>query len=138
LFSSSAASVMMMHNWCTLLGMPLFPLVKSLDLSHGLSIAASAMNFRPVLSGSSNFSCRFSVAVRLTGEFASLEEPTDDQIWQLFWFYLSTDPISLDLKDKLNPKAQYKSSNFGMSTPSFCFRRLLDRYWLKAKKPLNS
>jgi hypothetical protein len=36
------------------------------------------MNFHPVSSGSSNFSCRFSVAARLTGEFASLEEPTDD------------------------------------------------------------
>jgi hypothetical protein len=36
------------------------------------------MNFRPVSSGSSNFSYRFSVAARLTGEFASLEEPTDD------------------------------------------------------------
>jgi hypothetical protein len=36
------------------------------------------MNFRPVSSGSSNFSCRFSVAARLTGKFASLEEPTDD------------------------------------------------------------
>jgi hypothetical protein len=47
-------------------------------LSHGLSIAASTMNFRPVLSGSSNFFCKFSVAARLTGEFALLEEPTDD------------------------------------------------------------
>jgi hypothetical protein len=78
LFSSSVALVMMTHNWCTLLETPLLPLAKSLDLSHGLSIAASAMNFRPVSSGSSNFSCRFSVAARLTGEFASLEEPTDD------------------------------------------------------------
>jgi hypothetical protein len=36
------------------------------------------MVFCPVLSGSSNFSCRFSVAAKLTGEFASLEVPTDD------------------------------------------------------------
>jgi hypothetical protein len=36
------------------------------------------MNCRPVLSGSSNFSCRFSVAAGLTSEFASLEEPIDD------------------------------------------------------------
>jgi hypothetical protein len=61
-----------------LLETPLLLLAKSLDLSHGLSIAASTMNFRPVSSGSSNFSCRFSVAARLTGEFALLEEPTDD------------------------------------------------------------
>jgi hypothetical protein len=36
------------------------------------------MSFRPILLGSSSFSCRFSVAAGLTGEFASLEEPTDD------------------------------------------------------------
>jgi hypothetical protein len=78
LFSSSAASVMMMYNWCTLLEMSLLLLAKSLDLSHGLSIAASTMNFHPVSLGSSNFSYRFSVAARLTGEIASLEEPTDD------------------------------------------------------------
>jgi hypothetical protein len=32
----------------------------------------------PILSGSSNFPYKFSVAAKLTGEFASLEEPTDD------------------------------------------------------------
>jgi hypothetical protein len=36
------------------------------------------MVFCPVLSGSSNFSCKFSVAAKLTGEFALLEEPIDD------------------------------------------------------------
>jgi hypothetical protein len=36
------------------------------------------MVFCPILSGSSNFSYRFSVVARLTGEFASLEEHTDD------------------------------------------------------------
>jgi hypothetical protein len=36
------------------------------------------MVFCPVLSGSSNFSWRFFIAAKLTGEFASLEEPTDD------------------------------------------------------------
>jgi hypothetical protein len=30
------------------------------------------------LLGSSNFHCKFSVAAKLTGEFASLEEPIDD------------------------------------------------------------
>jgi hypothetical protein len=78
LFSSSAASVMMTHNWCTLLETPLLLLAKSLDLSRGLSIAASAMSFRPISSGSSSFSYRFSIAAGLTDEFASLEEPIDD------------------------------------------------------------
>jgi hypothetical protein len=32
----------------------------------------------PISSGSSNFHCKFSIAAKLTGEFASLEEPTDD------------------------------------------------------------
>jgi hypothetical protein len=36
------------------------------------------MVFCPVSSSSSNFSCRFYVAAKLTGEFASLEEPIDD------------------------------------------------------------
>jgi hypothetical protein len=68
----------MTHNWCTLLETPLLLLAKSLELSHGLSIAASALGSRPVSSNSSSFSYRFSVAAGLTGEFASLEEPTDD------------------------------------------------------------
>jgi hypothetical protein len=75
LFSSSAASVMMTHNWCTLLETPLLPLAKSL----GLSTTASTMVFCLVSSGSTNFSYRFSIAAKLTGEFASLEEPTDDR-----------------------------------------------------------
>jgi hypothetical protein len=32
----------------------------------------------PISSGSSNFPYKFSVAAKLTGEFALLEEPTDD------------------------------------------------------------
>jgi hypothetical protein len=47
-------------------------------MSLDLSTAASTMVFCLVSSGSSNFSCRFFVANKLTGEFASLEEPTDD------------------------------------------------------------
>jgi hypothetical protein len=31
-----------------------------------------------ISSGSSNFPCKFYVAAKMTGEFASLEEPTDD------------------------------------------------------------
>jgi hypothetical protein len=31
-----------------------------------------------ILSGSSNFPGKFSIAAKLTGEFALLEEPTDD------------------------------------------------------------
>jgi hypothetical protein len=47
-------------------------------MSLDLSTAASTMVFCRVSSGSSNFSCRFSVAAKLTGKFALLEEPTDD------------------------------------------------------------
>jgi hypothetical protein len=32
----------------------------------------------PISSGLSNFPYKFSVSAKLTGEFASLEEPTDD------------------------------------------------------------
>jgi hypothetical protein len=104
LFSSSAASVMMTHNWCTLLETPLLSLSKSLGLSRGLSIASSVMSFHPISSGSSSFPCRFSVAAGLTGEFASLESPQMIQTWRFFRYYLSTDPILPDPKDKLNPK----------------------------------
>jgi hypothetical protein len=65
---------MITHNWCTLLETPLLLLAISLDLST----ASSTMVSCPISSGSSNFSCKFSVATKLIGEFASLEEPTDD------------------------------------------------------------
>jgi hypothetical protein len=74
LFSSSAASVMITHNWCTLLETPLLLLAISLDLSSTSSTMVSC----PISSGSSNFLYKSSVAAKLTGEFASLEEPTDD------------------------------------------------------------
>jgi hypothetical protein len=57
-----------------LLEAPLLMLVMSLDLST----ASSTMVSCSILSGSSNFPYKFSIAVKLTGEFASLEEPTDD------------------------------------------------------------
>jgi hypothetical protein len=57
-----------------LLETPLLLLAISLDLSA----AASTMVSCPISSGSSNFPCKFYVAAKLTGEFASLEEPTDD------------------------------------------------------------
>jgi hypothetical protein len=74
LFSSSVASVMITHNWCTLLETPLLLLAISLDLPT----AFSAMVSYPILSGSSNFPCKFSVDAKLTGELASLEDPTND------------------------------------------------------------
>jgi hypothetical protein len=54
--------------------MPLLLLAISLDLFT----ASSTMVSCPISSGSSNFPCKFYVAAKLTGEFASLEEPTDD------------------------------------------------------------
>jgi hypothetical protein len=61
-----------------LLEMPLLLLAKSLELSRDLSIVTSTSGSPRVSSNSSSSSCRFSVAAGLTGEFASLEEPTDD------------------------------------------------------------
>jgi hypothetical protein len=74
LFSSSAASVKITHNWCMLLETPQLLLAIYLDLSS----ASSTMVSCPISLGSSNFPCKFSVAAKLTGELASLEEPTDD------------------------------------------------------------
>jgi hypothetical protein len=61
-----------------LLETPLLLLAKSLELSCDLSIVTSTSGSPRVSSNSSSFSYRFSVAAGLTGEFASLEEPTDD------------------------------------------------------------
>jgi hypothetical protein len=69
---SSAASVIMTHNWCMLLETPLLLLAKSLELSCYLSIVTSTSGSPRVLSNSSSFSCRFSVAAGLIDEFASL------------------------------------------------------------------
>jgi hypothetical protein len=49
-----------------------------LAISLDLSTTSSTMVSCPISSGSSNFPYRFFVAAKLTGEFASLEEPTDD------------------------------------------------------------
>jgi hypothetical protein len=49
-----------------------------LAISLDLSTASSTMVSCPISSGSSNFSCKFSIAAKLTGEFASLEDSTDD------------------------------------------------------------
>jgi hypothetical protein len=54
--------------------MPLLLLAVSLDLST----VSSTMISCPISSGSSNFPSKFSIAAKLTGEFTSLEEPTDD------------------------------------------------------------
>jgi hypothetical protein len=61
-----------------LLETPLLPLAKSLELSCGLSTVASTSGFPRVSSNSSIFFYKFSIAAGLTGEFTSLEEPTDD------------------------------------------------------------
>jgi hypothetical protein len=100
IFSSSAASVMMTHNWCMLLETPLLPLAKSV----GLSIAASTMVFCPVLSGSSNSPCRFSITAKLTGEFASLEEPTDDPDLAIILVLLVDRPDFAGLERQVEPE----------------------------------
>jgi hypothetical protein len=84
--------------------MPLLLLAKSLDLSHGLSIAASTMDFRPVSSGSSNFSCRFSVVATLTSEFALLEEPTDDPDLAIILVLLVDGPDSVGSERQVEPE----------------------------------
>jgi hypothetical protein len=58
--------------------MPLLSMAKSLELSRVLVAASSVSGFPRVLSNSSSFSFIHPIAVRLTGEFTSLEEPTDD------------------------------------------------------------
>jgi hypothetical protein len=79
-------------------------LAKSLDLSRGLSIAASAMSFRPISLGSLSFSCRFSIAAGLTGEFASLEEPTDDPDLAIILVLLVNGPDFAGSKRQVEPE----------------------------------
>jgi hypothetical protein len=51
----------------------------------------------------------FSIVVKLTGKFTSLEEPTDDSNIAIVAFFLPTDPISSNLRD---PKSRRESSDF--------------------------
>jgi hypothetical protein len=53
-------------------------MAKSLELSLVLITASFISGFSRVSSNSSSFFYTSSVAARLTGEFTSLEEPTDD------------------------------------------------------------
>jgi hypothetical protein len=50
--------------------------------------------------------------VKLTSEFTSLEEPTDDSDMAIVVVSLPTDPILLDLKGESTPRSQRESSNF--------------------------
>jgi hypothetical protein len=49
-----------------------------LAVSLDLSAVSSTIISCPISSGSSNFPSEFYVAAKLTSEFTSLEEPTDD------------------------------------------------------------
>jgi hypothetical protein len=62
-----------------------------------------------ILSSSSIVHPIVSIGVKLTGEFTSLKEPTDDSALLRTQFSLPTDPISLDPKGELFPKVQRKS-----------------------------
>jgi hypothetical protein len=66
----------MMHTWCTLLETLPLRVVKSFMSRSKLSIASSMSRF-PLVSVSSSI---FSIVAKLTGEFASLEEPTNDSV----------------------------------------------------------
>jgi hypothetical protein len=63
-------------------------------------------------------SCIFSIVVKLTGEFTSLEEPTDDSDITAVAVFLTTDPFSSDQRGKLNPRNRRGSLGFQSSGPS--------------------
>jgi hypothetical protein len=137
LFSSSAASVMMTHNWCTLLEMPLLLLAKSLDLSRGLSIAASVMSFRLVSSGSSCFSYRFSVAAGLTGEFASLEDPTDDPDLAIISVLLIDGPDFTGSERQVEPEGPTKKLRLPIVNSIFLFSSTSGLLLAKSEKAVE-
>jgi hypothetical protein len=60
----------------------------------------------------------FSVGVRLTGEFTSLEESADDSDIIADAVFLLTDPILSDLIGELNPRNRRESLGFQTSGPS--------------------
>jgi hypothetical protein len=137
LVSSSVASVMMTHNWCTILEMLLLPLAKSLDLSHGLSTAASVMIFRPISSGSSNFSYRFSIAVRLTGEFALLEEPTDDPDLAIILVLLVDGPDFAGFERQVEPEGPTYKLKLPNVNSIFLFSSTSRLLLAKSEKPVE-
>jgi hypothetical protein len=57
-----------------------------------------------VSSSSLIFSPVFSAIVKLTDEFTSLEEPTDDPDIAIVLISLANGSVLLDLKGELNPK----------------------------------
>jgi hypothetical protein len=51
----------------------------------------------------------FSIGLKLTGKFASLEEPIEDSDLAAGAVFLPTDPKLSDLRGELSPKTQRKS-----------------------------
>jgi hypothetical protein len=75
---SYAASVMMTHNCCILPETPPVWVMKSFWLGYDCPMVSPMSSFSVVSSSSSIFSHVFSAVAKLTGEFTSLEEPTND------------------------------------------------------------
>jgi hypothetical protein len=71
-----------------------------------------------ILSSPSILSFVFSVVMKLTGEFTSLDEPTDDSDIAIIVVFLSTDPISSYLKGESTPRNRRENSDFRLSGPS--------------------
>jgi hypothetical protein len=94
----------MTYNWCTLLEMSLLPVAKSLGLSCGLTTVASMSGFPRISSNSSSLFCLSSVAVRLTGEFTSLEEPTDDPDVVILSALLADEPDFAGSERRVEPE----------------------------------
>jgi hypothetical protein len=111
---------------------------------------------------SSTVSSIFSVGLKLTGEFTSLEEPTDNSALAAMRFFLLTDPNLSDLKGELCLETQRESWGFRSLDPSpdprlkrpelglvdevenlwlqmcFSFRWSSSCCWVEAKKSSNS
>jgi hypothetical protein len=109
-----------------------------LAVSLDLSTVSSMMISCPISLGSSNFPSRFSIAAKLTSEFTSLEEPTDDPDAVVLSALPADGTSFVGSERRVDPKVRCRSLDFRTLIPFLDFRRLLGRYWLKAKKSSNS
>jgi hypothetical protein len=123
----------MTHNWCTFLETPLLSATKSLVLLCVLRVVSSKSSFSRILSPSVIFTFP-----KLTGEFTSLEEPSDDSSITTVSGLLADGSGFVESERWDEPNGPMRMLKLPIVNSSFDFRRLLYCCWLKAKKPSNS
>jgi hypothetical protein len=91
-----------------------------------------------VSSSYSIFSPVFSTIVKLTGEFTSLEEPTDDPDIVIVLISLADGSSFAGSERRIEPKDPTRKFRLPIVSSISWFSSTSGLLWLKAKKPSNS